>query len=152
MAGKVLTHYLPTQLQPLRSRIGGADAESGKASRSMFNKVRLPTIDYATGRALQLLSMQLAALKTLFPETCEVSTEILLSRTPPPASRLRLPGLCCPILDLGLIAPQNHICRRVAQLCRGRCCLTCGVWATSKSVIPPHRLARQAPVDPLPGK
>lgn len=78
VAGNVFTHYLPIQLQPLRSRIGGADAQSGKASRSMFNKVRLSTIDYTTGRVLQLLSMPLAALKTVFPETCGDFTEMLL--------------------------------------------------------------------------
>lgn len=34
----------------------------------MFNKVRLSTIDYTTGRAPQPLSVPLAALKDCFPQ------------------------------------------------------------------------------------
>jgi len=84
----------------------------------VFNKVRLATIDYTTARAPQPLSMPLAAPKTVFPETCGVFTEMLLSwdaRT----LCLDLAGLCCPILVRGQIAQEDGICRRVAQLCRG---------------------------------
>lgn len=126
VAGNVFTHYLPIQLQPLRSRIGGADAQSGKASRSMFNKVRLSTIDYTTGRVLQLLSMPLAALKTVFPETCGDFTEMLLGGDTHNLF-LDLSGLCCPILVQRQITQENGICRRVALLCRESAAL-CAVW------------------------
>lgn len=117
VTGNVFTHYLPIQLQPLRSRIRGADAQSGKASRSMFNKVRLWTIDYTTGRALQPLSMPLAALKTVFPETCGDFTEMLLGWDTHNLF-LDLSGLCCPILVQRQITQENGICRRVTLLCR----------------------------------
>lgn len=82
----------------------------------MFNKVRLSTIDYTTGRALQPLAVPLAAVKTVFPETCGVFTEMLLSWDTHTLC-LDLSGLCCPVLVQRQIAEEIAICRRVAQLC-----------------------------------
>lgn len=83
----------------------------------MFNKVRLSTTDYTTGRAPRPLSMPLAAVKTVFPKTCGVCTEMPLSRDTCTLC-LDLSGLCCPVLVQRQIAQENDICRRVAQLCR----------------------------------
>lgn len=83
----------------------------------MFNKVRRSTIDYTTGRAPQPLSMPLAAVKTVFPKTCGVFTEMPLSRDTCTLCP-DLSGLCCPVLVQRQIAQENGICRRVAQLCR----------------------------------
>lgn len=83
----------------------------------MFNKVRLSTTDYTTGRAPQPLSMPLEALKTVIPKKCGVFTELLLSQDTAPLC-LGLSGFCCSVLVHRQIAQENGVCLRVAQLSR----------------------------------